>query len=50
MEVARAQVAEEEAAFTATGLRRWVVVPSPNWPKELSPQQYARPPAVTPQV
>lgn len=28
---------------TSTGVRRWVVVPSPSWPKELSPQQETRP-------
>src|SRR6266566_10011771 len=35
---------------TATGLVRFVVVPSPSWPLSLSPQQYAAPAVVTPQV
>jgi len=32
------------------GINRAVVVPSPSWPKEFAPQQYAIPPDVTPQV
>src|SRR2546422_309741 len=35
---------------TATGVRLLVVVPVPSWPKALSPQQYATPFGVTPQV
>ena len=37
-------------ATTSTGVNSWVVVPSPNWPLPLKPQQYAAPAAVTPQV
>src|SRR2546429_414908 len=37
-------------AITSTGVNSWVVVPSPNWPLPLKPQQYAAPAAVTPQV
>ena len=35
---------------TATGVEREVAVPSPSWPEEFSPQQYAAPAFVRPQV
>src|SRR5438128_8728246 len=34
---------------TFTGTLVFVVVPSPSWPRLLLPQQYTRPPRVTPQ-
>jgi hypothetical protein len=36
--------------LTATGVELLLVVPVPRAPEELSPQQYARPAAVTPQL
>ncbi len=35
---------------TGTGVKRWVVVPSPICPRALFPQQYQEPPAATAQV
>jgi len=34
----------------ATGIELLVVEPVPSWPEELSPQQYAAPALVSPQV
>ncbi|MBA2458394.1 MAG: hypothetical protein H0V43_05485 [Gemmatimonadales bacterium] len=35
---------------TGTGVRRWVVVPSPSWPSKLGHQQKALPSVDTPEV
>src|SRR5207245_11273560 len=42
--------ANVSAPDTPTGAALGVVVPCPSRPKRLSPQQYAAPPGVTPQV
>ena len=50
---ARGQALESkrrQGPTTATGRSRLARVPSPTWPKALSPQQYALFPVVTPQL
>jgi hypothetical protein len=42
--------ANESPPDAATGVELFVVVPLPNSPDELSPQQYAAPLGVTPQL
>src|SRR5438094_838435 len=46
----RASAANLTLLATRTGVRRWVVVPSPSSPSLFDPQQYAAPAAVTPQL
>src|SRR5438309_10304634 len=44
----RATAENVRPPVTATGTELEVVEPSPNWPSELSPQQYAAPVVVSP--
>src|SRR5437763_13904964 len=46
----RASAANLTLLATRTGVRRWVVVPSPSSPSLFDPQQYAAPAAATPQL
>src|SRR5207253_8981699 len=46
----RATAENVRPPVTATGTELEVVEPSPNWPSELSPQQYAAPVVASPQV
>jgi len=45
-----AKVAKVYPPLTATGSEWPVLVPSPNWPLALYPQQYAKPVVVSPHV